>query len=148
MTVVGSKLYVQETFNACHTKLNIEKVTLCKDVNFKESSDCFNWRHQTEFIINCFENLSDDLFTNEFVYDTQEVQHGDKVYAVILNNGDPYGSNIVGLFSKRPDKDFILKAYIGHYNNAVKMADGYLDDTNKAFDDEYTVEDIIELEVE
>ncbi len=137
----GTLIFVKEIFDSFTTSMSIESVSICEDKDFVESRSGVQGRWQTPYVINCFDYIGSEDFTNEFVFDKKEVKPGDKVYVVVTNDYDPYGDSIIGVFTEEPNKEDILEKYIKHYNSLLPK-DDYC---NLLEDDELFISRIFEV---
>lgn len=68
----------------------------------KVSLEKFN-ENCKEFVINCVGESS--------LYDRSEVSRGDTVYVVLIYNYDSAGIDCLGVFTEKPDADFITSYF-------------------------------------
>ena len=136
----GTILFIKEKFDAFLTQLSIESVSICKDESFVESFGGNEGRHQIPFVINCFDFIGSENFTNNFIFDKKKVKPGDKVYVAIANDYDPYGDKILGVFTEKPNEEIIAK-YV-EQNNSLLPED---DEDNRLDGDEYYLSKVFEV---
>lgn len=83
----GTRLYVLVDEMLQSAKVSLEK--------FNENCK--------EFVINCV--------GDSFIYDRLKVDKGDTVYAVLIYNYDSAGLDCLGVFTEKPDVDFIMSYF-------------------------------------
>lgn len=118
----GTILLAKTTFNEKTLYLSIDKVKIIN--NPLDTKEIFI-NPEEFFVINCFNDIANDEFSNKFIFDKKKVKIGDKVYVVTANDGDPYGTFVLGIFSEKPNKDKLIKKYNKYINNLKNYKDFY-----------------------
>ena len=121
----GTVLLVKTDFNYRSLHLSVEKIEIINDL---EKVKDIHLNPQEFFVINCFNDIACDDFTNEFVFDKKDIKSGDKVYVVTANDGDAYGTFVLGIFTEEPDKDEIIKKYNEFVNSFEEENEEEIDD--------------------
>ena len=80
------------------------------------------------------------------LHSMEKLSAGDKVYVAITGDGDPYGDFILGVFTERPDKEFIIRKYIEQHNSLLPEDDEF-NRKSEDYDDGDYIFRVIEIEV-
>ena len=132
----GTILLARTKFEPRTISTTVEKIEIISDlVKAEELCKCM----MDCFVINCFDTIDSCDFTNKFVFSQTEVKSGDTVYAVTINDGDPYGTFVMGVFTEKPNDEEIIKKY-----------NEYLNTLNNEDDEpyEYYIDNVFTLTVE
>lgn len=141
----GTVLLVDTNFDTRNVHLSVNKVQVIENILGKVDDIC--WNAEEYFVVNCFENIHDYYFTNNFIFPKTTVKPGDTVYVVTADDGDCYGQFVLGVFSEKPNNDEILEKY----KEYLKYVDSleYSDDENEEdYCEAFYVNSIFEVVVE
>lgn len=136
----GTLLFVEECYDAFTCEHTIKSVSVYENKDFKESHGGTEGKWQKQYVVNCFDYIGSESFTNDFIFNKKEVKSGDKIYAVMLIEDDY--EFIVGIFTEKPDND-ICEKYVEHMNSLCPEND----EDNKLYVEDYSISRIIELKV-
>lgn len=134
----GTIIMVKTQF---HTNSTYLEVTDAAIIDFPQNIT--NITYDDCFVINCFDSISSYEFTNKFVSKKTMVNSGDTIYVATANDGDPYGSFILGVFTDKPNKEKLSFEYNKHLQEVYSHDK---DDDNNLISQIYIV-NIFELKV-
>lgn len=139
----STMLLVESNFNYKNTHLSVTNISIINDI--KETEDEAVWEKEY-FVVNCFKPLDAYSYKENkfnYVFPQKTINPGDTVFVVTANDGDPYGTFILGVFTEKPNSDDLLEKYKRFQE---EEEDEDIDEDCDLF--EYRIVNIFELTVE
>ena len=118
--VQGQVVYLIDEFDAHKTTLSVSAVLLKRNEDFiaMDGGEYGQW--QKPFVIDAPLAIDEDWEEEYNLIPTKPIKAGDKVYVYFGGDGDPYGTLVLGVFSRRLNADEIskLKEFAEEYTYA------------------------------
>ena len=114
----GQVVYLVEDFDAYTTTLSVRSVVLTPDIDFVTMTGGEHGQWQKPFVIDVPLCVNEDWTEIDFLPESKYMpprmlNPGDKIYVYIGGDGDCYGDEILGVFSRKlkPEEIEKLKKY-------------------------------------